>query len=179
MMRTVKGKQRKQEKQQEKTISIIVDAPADRALPDRLKNVAVRTNLSYCALLHKWLSQEENAIELRNRNEEHRQWERNIEAQLNFLQQQIQRLIYSQGRGGPVKRASSAEPSARGGAALRPKKQDIKELLEKIGELKRQGLSLKRIAERFNDDGLKTITGKGKWLPSSVSYCLRKQARLS
>jgi hypothetical protein len=50
----------------------------------------------------------------------------------------------------------------------RPSVADRPELLERIVELRDQGLTLQAIADQLNADGVPTLRGAAKWRPSSV-----------
>ena len=51
-----------------------------------------------------------------------------------------------------------------------------KELVKRVKKLKKEGMTLKKIAETFNDEKVPTVSGTGKWYSSSVSGLLSTKA---
>ena len=47
-----------------------------------------------------------------------------------------------------------------------------KELVKKAEKLKKEGMTLKKIAETFNEEKVPTVSGAGKWYSSSINILL-------
>jgi hypothetical protein len=45
-------------------------------------------------------------------------------------------------------------------------------LAKRVKKLKKEGKTLVKIAEIFNEENLPTISGKGKWYSSSITWLL-------
>jgi DNA invertase Pin-like site-specific DNA recombinase len=52
---------------------------------------------------------------------------------------------------------------------------DHPELMERIGRLRAEGMTLQAIADRLNAEGVPTVRGGAKWRPSSVQTAARYQ----
>ena len=126
-------------------------------LSERMQHVAEYTKLSYSELLQKWLKQEENVIIVENYKEDILQWKLHVEAQLMGLQRQMLNLQ------GTSENEGFNENEYR------------RSLLKKIKTLREQGMTFVKSSEQFNDEGIATITGVGKWYPSSISQFLAKK----
>jgi hypothetical protein len=50
-------------------------------------------------------------------------------------------------------------------------------LVEKAEKLKNEGMSLVRIADIFNEEKLSTLSGNGKWYPSSIGMLLKRRTK--
>jgi intein-encoded DNA endonuclease-like protein len=50
-----------------------------------------------------------------------------------------------------------------------------KTLVKKTKKLKKEGMTLKQIAETFNDEKVLTLSGTGKWYASSINNLLSKK----
>jgi hypothetical protein len=48
-------------------------------------------------------------------------------------------------------------------------------LVERAKELKKEGKTLVKIAEIFNEENLQTVSGKGKWYSSSIVNLLNSK----
>ncbi|MDR1622409.1 MAG: hypothetical protein LBS00_08555 [Synergistaceae bacterium] len=143
-----KGKEQSQKKMSR------IEVPSD--LSDRIQHVSEHTKLPYGELLQKWLKQEENVIAVERYKEDILQWKQHVEAQLIALQRQIFTLQ------GTPSSAGFNESEYR------------RSLLKKIKNLRDQGMTFVKISEQFNDEGIATVTGTGKWYPSSISQFLAK-----
>jgi DNA-binding transcriptional MerR regulator len=144
-----------------KAAQIIFDVPSSSDLPERIQDVSERTGLSYSKLLQKWLTQEENVVGSKRREDDLLKWTRNIENQLNDLQR---RMLELQG-----KPAGDEDPESE-----RHDNQVYRQaLLERIKSLRDEGTTLKKIAEQFNSEGVSTLTGTGQWYASSISHILK------
>ena len=49
-------------------------------------------------------------------------------------------------------------------------------LVKRAKKLKKEGVTLVKIAEIFNEENLPTVTGKGKWYSSSITNLLKSNA---
>jgi hypothetical protein len=119
------------------------------------------TNLSYRGLLEKWLHQEEASIEAARLAGE--EILKRAEERVAALEKKVLRLE------GKTVRAEASE-----------KAQDRKMLVSQALSLRKSGKTYKQIAELFNEEKAPTMSGRGKWSPSSVIYLLgdkKKQAR--
>ncbi|MDR1378941.1 MAG: hypothetical protein LBJ36_07800 [Synergistaceae bacterium] len=140
-----------------KARKINIDVPVDSDLPIRLKSVSEQTKLSYCELLEKWLFTEEreNQANEKHREEEFLKWTQQFEARLADIQSQLFALW--------------KKPEEEGG----PSEQDYRRvLLQRIRNLRNEGMSFVKISEMFNKEGVPTVSGTGKWYPSSISQFL-------
>ncbi|MDR1376823.1 MAG: hypothetical protein LBJ22_04870 [Synergistaceae bacterium] len=125
-------------------------------LPSKMENISELTKLSYAELLRKWVSQEENVLNAEHYEEDLLKWRQHVEAQLIALQRQVFNL----------QRTSADE----GVDELEYRKT----LLNKIKNLRNQGMTFVKISDQFNNEGIATVTGTGKWYPSSISQFLAK-----
>jgi hypothetical protein len=134
-------------------------------LTKRIQKLEEKTRLPYRELLQKWICQEEIAAEAKTRSEALLEWQRHIEGQLK----QILRQVNPQGKTAPVTEEAKKDEKAGG--------QDYKQsLVAKISALKAQGVTLANIARQFNESGVATVSGTGKWHPGTVSQLLSKNA---
>jgi hypothetical protein len=127
--------------------------PSDSNIPARIIKVIQYTNLSYRGLLEKWLHQEEASIEAAKRAEE--EISKRVEERIELLQKQILRL--------EGKAVRTEEPS---------KAEYRKMLIRQVLALRKAGKTYKQVAELFNEEGTPTISGRGKWSPTSVMLLL-------
>jgi hypothetical protein len=167
-----------------KIISIRLSPNSD--LADRMKALAKRAALPYSALLEKWIETEESEPRARGRGavKSEAKWKDEVDRQISRLQSQVAAL-----EGKPASRSKASETSkaprgkmksgrkARGrpGTEISENLSETqRELLQKIGDLRREGLPYSKIADRLNSEGVATISGSGKWYPSSISTFLQK-----
>jgi hypothetical protein len=136
---------------------INIEVPVDSDLPARLENVSTQTRLSYGELLEKWLFLEERDIHVsaKHREEEFLKWTQQFETKLADIQSQLFALW--------------KKPEDEGG----PTEQDYRRvLLQRIRNLRNDGMSFVKISEQFNKEGVPTVSGSGRWYPSSISQFL-------
>jgi hypothetical protein len=136
---------------------INIEVPVNSDLPAKLENVSAQTRLSYYELLEKWLflEERENQVNAKHREEEFLKWTRQFEARLDDIQSQLFALW--------------KKPEEEGG----PSEQDYRRvLLQRIRNLRNEGMSFVKISEQFNKEGVPTVSGTGKWYPSSISQFL-------
>jgi hypothetical protein len=143
---------KKRETAPRKTIKIEVP----NELPDKMQNISEHMKLSYSDLLRKWIEQEESIIHAETYEDDLLRWRQHVEAQLLALQRQVFKL--------------QKESADEGG----DEQEYRRSLLKKIQNLRDQGMTFVKISEQFNNEGIATVTGSGKWYPSSVSQFLTK-----
>ncbi|MDR1978725.1 MAG: hypothetical protein LBQ42_08325 [Synergistaceae bacterium] len=125
-----------------------------------MQNVSEYTKLSYGELLQKWIGQEERIINAERCEEELLKWKQHIETQLIGIQRQIFDL-----QGTPTGEGFNEHEYRRA-------------LLKRIKSLRAQGMTFVDISEQFNRESIATVTGTGKWYPSSISQFLAKNGGL-
>jgi hypothetical protein len=143
---------KKREKAPQKMLKIEVP----NELPGKMQNISEHMKLSYSDLLRKWINQEEHVINAEHYEEDLLKWRQHVEAQLIALQRQVFQL-----------QKTSAEEGGN-------EQEYRRSLLKKIRTLRDQGMTFVKISEQFNNEGIATITGTGKWYPSSISQFLTK-----
>jgi hypothetical protein len=143
-------------KKQTETASIL-EIPADSDLPLRIKTIAEQTGLSPLNLFQKWVLQEEAMIGLM----------RHVEAMeaMNADAEQ-QQISGAQKRKEPQK-ATETSPA--------DNKNDHKALLKRAQKLQKSGMTLRKIADIFNEENLPTLSGKGKWHASALVRFLKSK----
>ncbi|MDR1623098.1 MAG: recombinase family protein [Synergistaceae bacterium] len=140
---------RKGTKEREKTVSIL-EVPVDSDLPGRLQSISEQTGLSSHDLLQKWILQEESWIRVIQRGKE--------------------------AADGQAKRMETSPDTS----DLAPQTEEAdadnsdyrKTLVDRVRKLKKEGVTLTKIAEIFNEENLTTVSGKGKWYSSSIAWLL-------
>ena len=128
---------------------ILLEVSSDSDLPLRLKKISEQTGLSSLNLLQKWILQEESLIGIIQRSKAHTP--KRAEAQPNV--------------------SKSAEAVQLGSSKTEYRKILIKRALK----LKKEGMTLKKIAETFNIEKLSTVSGAGKWYSSSINNLLHSK----
>ena len=74
----------------------------------------------------------------------------------------------------PVQKTVTVQEKAVKGDSIGPKNPDYrKELAKKVEKLKKQGMTLKKIVETFNDEKILTLSGTGKWYAASIINLLK------
>jgi hypothetical protein len=148
---------RKSAKSQSETI--VPETPtgsADSALlsdlRSRIEKISEQTGLDLVNLLQKWVLQEESLIGLMRYNKGQASAQTETRRDASDVQKQ--------------------EKTA-GTSAITPKYP--KALFKKAEKLKKAGMTLKKIAEIFNDEGLPTISGVGKWHAGSIALLLNSK----
>ena len=113
----------------------------------RIKGIVEQTGLSPTDLFLKWIFQEESLIGL-------------MQASKDPTSQQ------AEARPSVTKSAEAVLPG--------PGDQNYRKMLIKRAlKLKKQGMSLKKIAETFNDENISTLSGTGKWYASTIINLLK------
>ena len=124
----------------------------------RIKDIVEQTGLSPSDLFLKWILQEEALIglTLRNKGETAEQ----AKTRPRVISQKI-----------PVAQEKSAEA-----VPLKPSNPNYRKTLAKrIKQLKKEGMTLKKIAEIFNDETIPTVSGTGKWYSSSIANLMNSR----
>jgi hypothetical protein len=134
-------------------IMSILQIPPDSTIPERIRKVMQYTNLSYRSLLGKWLQQEEASIEAAKRAE--KKVLKQFKTRIDILEKQILRL--------EEKPLRTGKPSQ---AAYK------RSLVFQVLSMRKAGKTYKQIAELFNREGTRTISGRGKWSPTAVMQLL-------
>ena len=134
---------------------ISLEVPLSSDLPSRIEKISEQTGLSLFNLFQKWVLQEESMIELVQRGKE--RTITNIGSQQDsdpLLNPDVQES------------KETLEVNPNDGQNYR------KMLLKRAIKLKKEGTTLKTIAETFNSENLPTVSGTGKWYSSSVAWLL-------
>ena len=135
---------RKNMKDQSK--AILLEVPIDSDFPLRLEKISEQTGLSSLNLLQKWILQEESLIGVIQRSKE------------------------------PTPQRAETHPSvSKSAEAVLPDPSDPKYrkmLIKRAMKLKKGGMTLKKMAETFNDEKVPTVSGTGKWYASSINNLL-------
>ena len=149
-------------KKQESVSDFEILVPLESDLPGRLRKVSEATGLADCELLEKWLTQEESNLHtLRYYAEKQSRLKHDspdvpgdvLEQPLEIQKQQAQE-------------ESEESPGSDSG-------QDYRQTLsQKIQDMREEGMTYAKIAAQFNEEGVATISGTGKWYPSTISQLL-------
>jgi hypothetical protein len=131
----------------------ILQIPPDSNLPDRIIEVIQYTSLSYRGLLEKWLHQEEASIEAAKRAEE--EISKRVEERVAILEKKVLRLEGKDMRWEDPSRA-----------------QHKRMLVSQVLSFRKAGKTYKQIADLFNEEGMHTISGRGKWSTTSIQQLL-------
>ncbi|MDR1515538.1 MAG: recombinase family protein [Synergistaceae bacterium] len=132
------------------------EIPINSDFPSRLQNILEQTGLSSYDILQKWILQEESLIGFFKRSKE--DFSRQAEAR----------------QGTPRKQASSVGRQKKTlNTGPRYSSSDRETLVAKAARFKEDGMTLKKIAETFNEEQMPTARGKGKWYPSSIVRLLK------
>ena len=139
---------RKNLKDQPKTVLLEVQSNSD--LPLRLEKISEQTGLSSLSLLQKWILQEESLIGVIQRSKE------------------------------PASNRAEAHPSVSKSedtvVPYDPSNPNYRKILvKKAMKLKKDGMTLKKITETFNDEKVPTVSGAGKWYSSSINNLLNSK----
>jgi len=122
----------------------------------RIMTIAGQTGVSPPDIILKWVLQEEALIGFMKNNKEpmkeHAETRPSIDPQKNTAVR---------------KKRAETIPSDSGGPNYR------KTLIKRAQKLKKDGMTLKKIAETFNEEKVLTVSETGKWYASSVSNLLK------
>jgi hypothetical protein len=139
-------------------ITISVEVPSGSDLPERMKDVSEYTGLSYVGLLQKWLAREEDLIAILQRREEG--FLKRVEAQMND----------SKTKNSAPTEEYALEQEENGGNYRQ-------KVIQRITDLREQGMTFSGIARLFNEEGFSTVSGSGKWHSASISQLLNAKTR--
>jgi hypothetical protein len=138
--------------------TILLEVPTDSDLPVRIEKILEQTGLSSLSLFQKWVLQEESLI--------------------GVLQTTKERLSERDGVRpvAPRPEAPAAQEEDTGADTPAPNGLDYrKNLVKRATKLKKEGITLKKIAEIFNEEKVPTVSGTGKWYASSITNLLNSK----
>jgi hypothetical protein len=130
-----------------------------RLLADRLQKISKATGLSDQELLQKWVIQEES----------------NLHALQHYVGEKLGQSNDQSGEPQrvqkPRKKTSQLQetPESTGSDEAADYRQT---LLQRIQRMRQQGMTINQIASQFNEEGVATVSGTGKWYYSSISHIL-------
>jgi hypothetical protein len=151
---------RKNLKDQPKTA--LLEIPSSSDLPLRLEKISEQTGLSPLNLLQKWILQEESLIGVIQRSKDPAPEQAGAKAPPHKGQ--------VRSKANPsVSKSAKVVPSVPGNPNYR------KTLVNRAKKLKKEGMTLKKIAETFNDEKVQTMSGTGKWYASSINNLLNSK----
>jgi hypothetical protein len=134
----------------------------DSDLSDKLQEISKTTGLSDQELFRKWIIQEESNLHaLRHYVEGIRL--RPVADEIDEIPQRLQRPEEepSQDSDEPEEFTESDEAQSY-----------RRSLLQRIQDMRRQGMTYTKIASQLNKEGVATVSGTGKWYPSTISQML-------
>ena len=124
--------------------AITIELPIDSDLLLRMEKISEQTGLSCLSLFQKWVLQEESMIGL---------------------------MRY--GKGQTAKKVEVGKKTSQ--RQTSDKTVDLnyrKTLAKRAKKLKKEGMTLKKIAEIFNEEKVATVSGIGKWYTSSIAWLM-------
>jgi hypothetical protein len=137
---------------------ILLEVPFESDLPARIVKISEQTGLSPLNLFQKWVLQEESLIGVLQNSKDRSP--KRAEAHSGVSRSKA-----------PVARKESAKADL-----PVPKSPDYrKTLAERAIKLKKEGMTLKKIAEIFNEEKAPTVSGTGKWYASSIINLLKSK----
>jgi hypothetical protein len=137
-----------------KVETMTLEVPSGSDLFFRIKEVSQQTGIDITTLLQKWVLQEESLIGLMQYG-----WNQATE------QTKTSPVAVSEEISDVGKLEQSEE--------INPESPNYRKVLIKMAKkLKKEGMTLVKIAEIFNNQNLQTVTGKGKWYSSLISNLL-------
>ena len=141
--------------------SFEIKIPSGSDLPERMERISGLTGLSDYELLQKWIVQEESVLNASRYYAETMQ----AKLQQNFTEQ-LRSVLHEFQKTGKPKAAKETKPE---------KSEDYRQtLLERIQNMRDEGTSFVKIADQFNQEGVPTVSGIGKWYASSVFHLFAK-----
>ena len=136
----------------------ILEVHSGSDLPVRLEKISAQTGLSPHNLLQKWMLQEETLIGIMQSNKEAKP-----------AQAETQPDVDPQKNTDDQRKSTEGIPSDPGSPNYR------KMLIKRIQKLKKEGMTLKKIAETFNEEKVLTVSGAGKWYSSSIANLMQSK----
>jgi hypothetical protein len=145
-----------------KSQAVLIDIQEAGDLTLRLEKVAEQTGLSPMNLLQKWILQEETLIGLMQQHNK------------NQITSQAQTKV-----GATPQQKPATKRAKKDVAPLDPNDPNYirKALIERVMELKNDGMAYTKIAQALNDEKAPTLSGTGKWYASSVTNLLKSKAK--
>jgi hypothetical protein len=134
--------------------TILLEVPADSDLPLRIEKISEQTGMPLLDLFQKWVLQEESLLGLMQRGKT--QTTKQAETLSPTSSQQIPDVRKQE-------KAAQIDPNS---------PEYRKALVKRIQKLKKEGMTLVKIAEIFNKENVLTLSGKGKWYSSSITWLL-------
>ena len=148
---------RKNVKQETEKITLL-DVPIDSDLPIRMENISKQTGLSHFNLVQKWILQEESLLGFMSYRKEQTEPGTARRKTTGAEKQEVKEV---------------KEVTAAVDPLINPKSADYrKTIARKAKKLKKEGMTLKKIAETFNEEKVSTISGTGKWYTSSITWLI-------
>ena len=147
---------RKNVKNQPKTG--LLEIPLNSDLLLRIERISGKTGLSSLNLFQKWVLQEESLIGLMQRNKEQA-----------AEQTETRPSVAERKNPAAQRKRTEAVPSDPGSPGYR------ETLVKRAKQLKKEGMTLKKIAETFNDEKVSTVSGTGKWYASSIDNLMKSK----
>jgi hypothetical protein len=138
---------------------IVPDIQLDSDLLSRIETISEQTGLATPALFQKWVLQEESLIGLIQGNKEQTK-DRTTGHPTTRLDASPQQISDVQ----DGEETAEASPEYR------------KMLIQRVQKLKKEGMTLVKIADIFNEENVRTVSGKGKWYSSSITNLLKSNA---
>ena len=132
--------------------SITLDVLIDADLLLRLAKISKQTGLAHKNLIQKWVLQEETLIGITQK------------ARLAEISPKAARRVSQKTSG-----VKGQEKNASAGAKRLAYKSA---LAKRVKKLKKEGMTLKKIVETFNEEKVPTVSGAGKWHTSSITWLL-------
>jgi hypothetical protein len=135
-----------------------------------MKKISELTGLPDYELLQKWLAQEESALNISRYYAETIQsrLKQDVAEQLRVLLGELQKT------GKPEKpEAAKAAKTTKNEKKTEGPEEYRQTILQRARAMKDEGISFVKIAAQFNNEGVATVSGTGKWYPSSVFQLLK------
>jgi hypothetical protein len=134
--------------------TLVFQIPVGSDLPSRIRNILKQTGLDTADLFQKWVLQEESLIGLlRHGKVQEAEGTKTFPVSQREVPEVREREVQEE------KEAAEIGPND-------PKYRKM--LLRRAKKLKKEGATFVKIAKIFNDENLSTVSGKGKWYPSSI-----------
>jgi hypothetical protein len=158
---------RKEIKKQTKT-NFPSEMPVNSDLSARVQKISEQTGLSPQDLFRKWVLQEESLIGLMRQGQSGK--EQKTQKAQAAERKETRTKISRQPVPASRKRKEAQKADSHDGEKYQ------KTLIQRAAKLKKEGMTLVKIAEVFNAENLQTISGKGKWYASSLIRLLNSKA---
>jgi hypothetical protein len=148
------------------TQTVTFGIPAGSDLLSRLEKISEQTGLDIPNLLLKWVLQEESLLGVMQYGKSRMQKRPQIRS-LPDASSSDPAFAQAQARG------NSGEQEQEEAAEANPDNLSYRKMLiKRTKKLKREGLTLVKIAEMYNEEKLPTVSGRGKWYSSSITWLL-------